>query len=297
MKPTRILVIPGIGDVHWVSLKLKSFCAINGIDDPEVWVWNFDDRPRSLEFVQRLPFVTAGGYWNQPLTDAWRLAFEKCYMLGMQDVVAPFGEFDYFICVNGSLRMGRTLQYDILPECKTDWEYQLRTTPAELNYGDEQASRDKYVLLYFSDQGMFRFWLNRWPSQGIADFLDALSVWLPEYRLLLTGSSWDEAFAKQVLSHTCAPIENLVGQTNFDQFMGLLRHASGFAGWCGGNTIVSTHIGIPTYMFWSDYFCREMQTNWVDPSKIGTVYNYDNVASVRPKDAAERFALQVRSAA
>lgn len=296
MKTTRILVIPGIGDLHWVALKLASFCEVHGIKHPEVWVWNFDDRPRSLEFVQRLPFVKAGGYWNQPLTNEWRTAFNSCYMLGTKDVISPFGEFDYFICINGALRQGRKIA-DILPECQIEWDYPLRRTSEELMFGSEQNWQGQYLLLYFSDQGMFLQWLKAWPIAKVANFIDTLHKLLPEYRLLLTGSAWDQNFTDELIKKVTAPTEYLVGHTNFDQFMGLIRYASGFVGWCGGNTIVSTHIGTPTYMLWSDYFCKGMQTNWVDPNKIGRIYSYDNVANISEIEAAKRFSLQIRSAA
>lgn len=293
---TRILVIPGLGDIHWVALKLRSFCRVHGIDNPEVWIWDFDDRPRSLEYVQRLFSCHAGDYWHQPLTNRTRSIFNECYMLGARDVVSPFGEFDHFLCVNGSLRKGRTIS-QIMPECEVEWDYPLRTTPEELQYGKEQLSRGQYLLLYFSDQGMFRTWLASWLVARIALFLDTLHTKLPGYRLILTGSGWDQSFAKQLVAQVSAPIENLVGHTSFDQLMGLIRNASGFAGWCGGNTMISTHVGTPTYMLWSDYFCKEMQSNWVDPRKIGTIYNYDNVANISEIEAAKRFSAQIRDVA
>jgi len=292
---TRILVIPGLGDLHWVALKLRSFCEVHHIDDPEVWVWDFDDRPRSLEYVQRLLSCRSGGYWHQPLTNRTRSIFNECYMLGSRDVVTPFEGFDHFLCVNGSLRQGRTLS-EILSDCAIEWDYPLRTTPEELRYSGEQLSRGKYLLLYFSDQGMFRTWLASWTTARIALFLDTLHETMPEYRLLLTGSRWDERFAKELLSQVSAPVENLVGQTSLDELMGLIRSASGFVGWCGGNTIISTHLGTPTYMFWSGYFCKGMQTNWVDPNKLGSTYRYDSVANTSAVEAAAKFAAQVEHA-
>lgn len=291
---TRILVIPGIGDIHWVALKLRSFCQVYGITDPEVWVWNFDGRPRSLDYVRRLPFVSTGEYWNQGFTEDLRRQFTDCYMTGTADVVRGFSGFDFFICPNGSLRQGKQLATEILPECTTEWDYPLEATDGELAYGDAQLARGKYVLLYFSDQGMFRTWLQAWPVARVAQFIDHVHRLLPSYRLLLTGSSWDAMFARNLLPLVSAPIANLVGMTTLEQLLGLIRYASAFAGWCGGNTIIATHLKTPTYMLWSDYFCAAMQTNWVDPAKIGSIYHCDTVRAVGAIAAANRVSRIVQ---
>ena len=66
----KILTIPGIGDIHWVMLKLESWIAKNCPGEiPEVHVWNFDGRPRSEDFVKRIPFVKFGGYFNTKIED------------------------------------------------------------------------------------------------------------------------------------------------------------------------------------------------------------------------------------
>lgn len=294
MKISRILVIPGIGDLHWVALKLRAFVRNRHIEDAEIWIWDFDQRPRSMEYVDRLEFCRRGEYWKEPLTNRWLKVFNECYHFGTRDVIEPFGEFDHFLCFNGSMRQGRKLQR-ILPECEIEWEYQLRTTPRELSYSGEQLSWGRYLLFYFSDQGMFlRHWLNRWSTVDISQFVDAVHRLLPDYRLILTGAGWDRAFADHLIPEIKAPIENMVGETNFDQLMGLIRNASGFAGWCGGNTIVSTHLGKPTFMLWSDYFKPEMQTTWVKPEMIGKSYLNNCVVSVKPEVAAARFCNQVR---
>lgn len=147
----RILVIPGLGDIHWVALKLQSFIETHCPGErPEVFIWNFDGRPRSAEFVQRLPFVRFGGYWDEPL-DIDRPAFQRAYMTGEDDAVPGFHGFDWFLCVNGSLRVGKPID-EILPEYRVDWNY-----PFEVRAGDERRADEigePYVLAYFTDHGL-----------------------------------------------------------------------------------------------------------------------------------------------
>src|SRR5690606_25859798 len=49
----RLLLLPGIGDIYWVAVKLAGWSAAYR---PQVAIWNFDGRPRSLEYVRRIPF-------------------------------------------------------------------------------------------------------------------------------------------------------------------------------------------------------------------------------------------------
>jgi hypothetical protein len=151
----RILVLPGMGDIHWVALKLRAFCESQGIEKPELWIWDIDGRKRSLEFVQRLPMATAGGYWEQALTADIRPAFFGSYMRPGADVVPGFMGFDWFLCFNGSLRWGRNLERDILPGLAADWGYELAQTREEAMLGEAFRATGRYVLLYFSGHGMF----------------------------------------------------------------------------------------------------------------------------------------------
>ena len=116
----KILVIPGIGDIHWVLLKMESFIKKNCKGEiPEVWVWNFDGRPRSGEYIERIPFVKFGGYLNKPM-DMDKYRFEESYMRGdpAYSIIPKFHGFDYYMCFNGMLRVGLPWN-DILQQYET----------------------------------------------------------------------------------------------------------------------------------------------------------------------------------
>lgn len=272
---TRILVIPGIGDIHWVALKLESFIARHCPGErPEVFIWNFDGRPRSQAFVERLPFVRFGGYWHRPI-DADRAVFQQAYMTGDLDAAPRFRGFDWFLCFNGSLRVGRSMD-QILPDCATNWQYPLE--PRESDNRMASTIGEPYVLAYFTNHGMFAS--HWWPRLGASRIRGLLSS--IDAKVILTGSEWDCESAKELQSENTI---DLTGQTSFADLMGLMRNCQAFVGWCGGNTILSSHMGIPTLMLWSDYFNKRFQMNWANPSTIGTTYRPADVETFNDANA------------
>jgi ADP-heptose:LPS heptosyltransferase len=238
MKP-RILVPAGMGDIHFAALKLESFCKRHLLDKPEVWVWDFDGRPRSLDFIKRLPMCDVGGYFDEPIGHGFdRDLFDSFYSKGQINSVRNFRGFDYLLCVNGSLTEGKNFQTEILPHCRIDWDYKLRQTEDENNYGREILRDGKYVIFFFSDYGMFKNWVKVWNKEAIVKFLTETHYLLPEYRFILTGKNWDLPLNEEIQRSLTFPAENFVGLTNLDELLGMIRNASGFAGWCGGNTII-----------------------------------------------------------
>jgi ADP-heptose:LPS heptosyltransferase len=268
----KILTIPGIGDIHWVMLKLESWIAKNCPGEiPEVHVWNFDGRPRSEDFVRRIPFVKFAGYFNTKIEDLdsfQKKIFQRSYMTGRNGSEEKgYLGFDTYLCVNGQLRVGHDMK-NILPNYETNWDYKLDLT------GTEPKIKEPYIIFYFSDHGMFKQWVTNLTPEKIKEFLSLIKG----YRLILTGSTWDGPFNKHLED---AGVENWCGDTSLDELLSLIRGASAFVGWCGGNTIISQHLNTPTLMLWSDYFpSKAFQTNWVKPEKIGTVYKNLNVENL-----------------
>jgi len=256
----RILTICGIGDIHWVMLKMESFIEkeCKGVI-PEITVWNFDGRPRADGFVSRIPFVKFAGYDNEPMGRQQKRLFHEVYMDGSKEVVAGFKGYDYFICVNGSLRIGHSMN-NIMPQYGTNWNYKINVDDCNSSYSEP------YIIFYFSNHGMFTDWVSKMNSEKIRSFMQQIKG----YKLILTGSSWDAPFNQELEDNG---VINLCGKTSLTELFGLIKGASAFVGWCGGNTIVSQHLNTPTLMLWSNYFShRAFQTNWVDPDRLGKVY-------------------------
>jgi ADP-heptose:LPS heptosyltransferase len=117
---------------------------------------------------------------------------------------------------------------------------------------------------------MFTNWVNHLPPEKIKDLLAQIKG----YKLILTGSTWDAPFNELLESEN---VINMCGDTSLDDLLGLIKGASAFVGWCGGNTIISQHLNTPTLMLWSNYFEKPFQTNWVSPDRLGKMYIPMNV--------------------
>ena len=258
----RILVIPGIGDVHWVMLKMQSFIEKHCPGEkPEIWVWNFDGRPRSADFIKKIPFVTFGGYWDKGIEVA-KETFDAAYFKNERQLVKDFQGFDYFFCVNGGLRIGKNFETEVLPEYKVNWDY-----PLDLS-GIPQTTYKNYVLCFFSEHGMFGNWVKTMPVDKIRRVLKAIQN--RGYNIILSGAHWDADFNKKL---EMPGVINLTGQTSLDDLLSLIQGCECFVGWCGGNTIIAPHMGKRTLMIWNNYFKEEgFYTNWVKPANLNTLY-------------------------
>lgn len=243
---TRILVLPGIGDIYWVMVTLQDFCRQNNLGTPEVWVWDFDGRRRSLEYVERIPFVKAGGYFEAKHRPP---EFHESYIEAARSVFPGLFGFDYYLAVNGQLRQGRSIA-DAMPGLAQDWFFSLSETPAEAKFAEMYGNLwpDGYITAHFSDFGMFSWWARCWPPEACAAYIREVES-LTGLPVVLTGSSWDAKYAGEVAR--LAECVDLSGQTDADQFFALFRHAAGCVGWCGGNTILATAFKVPTQIIWS----------------------------------------------
>lgn len=283
---SRILVLPGMGDIYWVAVALRSFCEREGIEDPEVWVWDFDGRRRSLEYVERIPFVRAGGYW-QHRNDMPE--FHESYMVRGRSVFPDFHGFDFYLAPNGVLRKGGSLE-DAFPGCDLDWYFPLRSTEAEVAAEAHYRERfGPYVVAYFSEHGMFRRWVKAWNAEACAGFARNIAQ-ATGRRVVLTGSSWDADFTRAVAAHAPEAV-NLCGATGPDEFWGLWRGADGCVGWCGGNTFQAVRLRKPTMILWSrEYFPDErFWRNACPPDAWGQWYDTPSVEGTSPKAAMRRF--------
>lgn len=281
----KLLVLPGMGDVLWVATALQSFIAKHAPGErPEVWIWDFDGRRRSLEYVERIPFVRAAGYWTHPLVEP---EFTESYMADGRSIFPDFHGFDFYLSANGVLRQGGTVNrafrgYDI------DWYFPITQTPAELEHLASAQQRGRYIVAHLSEFGMFRHWVGAWGLGGCAELVRGVQerTGLP---VLLTGCEWDRPFAEQVAKRTGA--ENLCGATDLDQFFGLFRAAAGCIGWCGGNTIKSVYLRRPTVIIWSGYFKNPgFYRNACPPDAWNKWYEAAVVEKERPSEVADRFA-------
>lgn len=263
----KLLLAPGLGDIHWVLLKMEDFIQRHCAGEvPEIWIWDFDGRQRSEGLIERVPFVKKGGYWSQS-TAKYEKMFRDLYLHGNRDIEWSFaGEFDAFICPNGSISNGMPWQ-NVLHEYATNWSYPVTETNEDALEAEKIAEKlGPLILTGFSNFGMFhRSWAAHLPPDRCANILRRIPA-----TVVLTGSQWDQQYCNQLSG---VNIVNLVGKTSVGVFLSLLRRCRGMIGWCGGNTILSTHLGTPTACIWSKFFpAQGFRTNWVEPARVGTTY-------------------------
>jgi hypothetical protein len=290
----RILVLPGIGDIYWVLVKLEAFCRREGLGTPEVHVWDLDGRARGLDFLERVPFVTVGEYWKPEPGRRKGLPreFQESYHQARRVVYPHFRGFDYYIAVNGQLRHGRSVD-EAMPGLDSNWMFplEMRVLPedAEAAAIFQSSLPERYIVAHFSKFGMFEKWVQHWNAKDCAEYVRRIEA-ATGYSVILTGSKWDEGFASEITAAGW-PGLNLVGLTGPAEFYALWRGASGCIGWCGGNTILATALRVPTQIIWSrTHFPAEGFWRFACPPEADRKwYDYGAVEDWTPARAAERF--------
>lgn len=268
-----ILLPSGIGDCHWVLVKLGAWLKQLG-KRAELWVLDFEKRPRALDFLQRVPFVDAKGYVPGLGNE---IGFSKAYHTGDLDIVPGFKGFDYFVCFNGSLAgAGRDLEKEILPECEADWDYPIVEMPEDVEFQRQFAAQHgRYILLFFSEFEGFGRWSIDMTEVRIRSLVSRLKDRFPGRTIVLTGAAWDTQLNKRLAD--CAV--DMAGRTPLGPFLSLVRRADGFLGYIGGNTILSAHFGTPTVAIWSRraYRTPAFRWNWCRPASRGRTYRWAEI--------------------
>lgn len=265
----RILLLPGLGDVHWVLLKLRSWLARMGWNEvPELHIWNIDGRPRTVAYFDFIPWIKAGTYHEIDLK-ANKVQFDSLYMReNPSDCILGFQGFDALIATNGNMRNGVPWSR-IMGGASTDPGY--GPVLSKSNFGQE---RGNYFVLCFSGFGMFKnAWCRPMPAKVIQKMIDDLKLRFPNHQFVFTGCSWDDEFTRQIIRFDD---HYIVGETTLPQLLSLLVNSSGFIGWCGGNSIVAQHLGVKTVSWWSSrYFPKHDRTGWATgPQLVLEVENF-----------------------
>src|SRR3546814_20695922 len=124
-----------------------------------IWIAAPNDRRRSFDFVLRIPFVRAAGYYDQGPTGLHgKWARDQGYRRKGGSVFARVDGHDFFISVNGRLDKGESLDA-ILPEYRADWDLPFFVPKAEEPYGrSEESAFGPYVVAAFFSSGFYRAW-------------------------------------------------------------------------------------------------------------------------------------------
>lgn len=278
MRPLRIVVPPGIGDIHWVLLRLQGILRASGNDKfkPHIFVCSGDPAyDRSAEFVKMVPWVEFGGYVDIRRSE-WKKYTTASFFHGK--IFRGVNGFDLFIAVNKHVEQG--MQFDsILPEAgPTNWDYDLHIKE------DEIKVPSKFILATFYRASFYEGW---WKEASPFPVLQAVGDRLPDdFRILLVGAKWDQHIMED-LQYAHPKCMNYAGQTTFQQLMFLKNRCAAFIGHPSGSGMLAQHMGCPTILMWGDWwqFKKGMWTNWARPEmkesgKYIPVSIYDEPAMV-----------------
>lgn len=289
-KRKSILVPPGIGDIYWIMCKLESFIQVNKIEVPDIYISSTrKDRDRSKDYVLRFPTVNLRGYHehiikNEPI---WRIAYHED---GDGEFTKVLG-FDYFLSANGPFRFNKRLE-EILPRYQTNWFPKMFISNEEREFGRKfQEQNGKYIVLFFTDHGMYQRWIDAMGAYDLYNLCKALYT-ETKCKVVLTGASWDDNPVNRSilkLYDNSGFLINMIGRTTLEEFLGLLRYCNACVGFPGGNTILATYLKKPTIILWNDFYNRDFWKYSCPPSSLGKWYIPLDINSVRGNEVIENL--------
>lgn len=268
---TKILVPPGIGDIHWVIVKLQSFIKEHKIQgQPEVWIASFDSaKDRAIDYLKMIPFIKAAGYKYVSKADIpWKEAYAD---ENGRTVYRNVAGCDYFIAFNGQLRGPKMLDH-INPEYPCNYDVPMFESIEQKEYTKlVKKTFGKYVVAYFIDHGMYRKWVDDFSADKIISVLNGIQR-NTGYKIVFVGSFWDSTPFIQKIKKNVKNIVDLVGKTSIEDVFGLIKGAEGVIGYPSGITIMSTFFKVRTYIFWNEYFNYVFWRAACHPSTFNDTY-------------------------
>lgn len=256
----QLLVPAGIGDAYWVLTKLPGFLRTHGLDLPDLWVQDQGGPLRTQPYLETIPFVHAAGYRRTGRGDR---VWDEAYMRDGRTAFPGVWDADWFLAYNGVLRHGRSLE-DVDPQYGCHWHPPMHISKAAREYRELMQMGGPYVVGYFASGGMYQRWLGEFPQQFIEQALQLVQRTLG-VRIVIMGAAWDKASTGHTLATQNGEWTNLIGETTFDQMLGLLLGATAVVGWPAGNTILAAERGVPTVLIWNRYFDVRFWRNAVPP--------------------------------
>lgn len=281
---TVIGLPPGIGDIHWVLIKLESFKRKNNIDKIRA-VMNLDMKGRmpehpmflsgskhdySLEFLKLVPFINSAETVEETIPFEYALAGGS----GNPLIIGKDG-YDYLIEFNSSLENCIKLA-DILPEYEPNWDYPL-FEPIDSKRKAESLRDNiggKLILLFTSSKGGNDNWAKQYWT--IKDWMSLAKKIYTETKCkpILVGATWDDDYTNQLLElDTERIIYNIVGKTTVADIFAIIREANILIAFNCGLVNMATKFRIPVACFWSiksetakdGIFNRDFAKSWLPP--------------------------------
>lgn len=267
-----IMVPPGIGDLYWVMAKMQAFIDSRDLGIPDIHLMcplkmAYEQHARSLPFIDMFPFVHNTNHivTEGPFTQRSPL-WHEAYAVQGRTIFENIPGYNYAICYNGHLRVGKPLEY-IDPHLKTNWYPPMFVSLEQDRYKEDcRRQFGDYVVYHWIFRGTFKRWMSEF---SVAHIVAASNIVARQTGCtsVFAGAAWDQ-FLDGELHQTIKSIprsQDLLGRTTVDQLFGLLRGARAVVGYPSGLTIMAAVFGVPTIMLWHDYYNRDFSWYCVPP--------------------------------
>lgn len=139
-KRIKILLPPGIGDAYWEIIKLQAFLRRGNLGVPDIYIACrkeklFKAHERAFPFIEMFPFMHSTGIMKDVGDQAGRRngLWSEAYRKEGRTVFSNVLECDYFICHNGHLTAGTSLEA-IDPDLKCNWFPPMFVSLEQENY-------------------------------------------------------------------------------------------------------------------------------------------------------------------
>ena len=263
---TKILVPPGIGDIYWVTVKLRSFIEKNGLSNPELTVVSYYDKLeahlRGIEFLKLFPWIKIGNPLCVENDKSLQPIWDEAYNGPGRSIFPGVMGYDYFIAYNGVVNSGGYLETCDDYEC--DW-----SVPAV----QRLSFPNSFMLCFFPFVGTYQSHEQDFPIEKIAAVINNQSM-LHGYIPIFLGGKTEAAYddkQKDLISRIPNAID-LVGRTSLPKVLGLLQGASLILGYHSGIPNLAAAMGKPTVLLWDDRFPDSTSMAVVPPEVRGKTY-------------------------
>lgn len=224
----RIWVPDGIGDIHWVFLKLQSLvekCGAKGVD---LYIRDLSPvRPRrSEEFVKMNPLIR-NVFFIRKLLD-----------LPVEGVLVEESGFDYVLDPTHWLVSGKEIT-GWIPSLKTNFEYPFNYKRPDSIYPDR-------VVLSFGNESSEKVWGSDW---NVSDWAYLVRVLSKKFSIWVVGLGCDQSYSRKVAEAGCVFISR-VGETTLKEALDLITTSRLFVASVSGLPIVSAFLNHPTVSIW-----------------------------------------------
>ena len=265
----KILFPPGIGDIYWSLVKLRSFLRAKGAPNkPDIYIGTrpdeFDSHQRAWPFLSMFPFVNPTGQ-TLNVDDKPPRFWERAYTQSRTGIFRNVLGCDYFIVYNGPINAGIPLN-EVDPQFECEWDLLLPASDHQVDFQNQcQVQFGRYIVYHFGTRGTYKYWTEEFSVDQIIEGIKLISQ-RTQTTPVLAGGIWDKEDAGLVRLVNEAGCRDMMGQTSLDELYGMIRGAAAVTGFPSGLSILAPVLGTKTLSLWSGLYPQGTWWNVVPPS-------------------------------